>query len=372
MSVTLEKESTGLRCKLAADSAVDSETGIIRGCTVMKANVPAIGKVVMLDSQGRLTRDEKLAVKKLPVFTDAKTLETLMTAAAEAGKRIKVREDHNDDIGARAGFSNAFQLIAGDRVTADLHLFKSYRNRAVMLETADQTPEEIGLSIDFDPEYELAADKALMRVKALHAVDIVDEGAVTPGGLLLHRGVDTAANNNSAADTTAAQLETEKNMASPTLDEIMSAVGALKGQIDACTAALSKLSAAPAPDAMTALRTDNEKLTASIKEQGELLKSVVASQAAARKERALLGFKGNDAERVRLAAGSAEDIEAAIAGKKNYLELVAAARAADSKLSAGDAHDKVRKTPEGAAAYEEHLLSRGVATREQLKAERAA
>jgi hypothetical protein len=162
---------------------VDSRTGVIVGATVAQAGVNAIGKFVLLDSKGQITRNESAAVRKVPCFTDDQTLQTLLTAAAAAGGKVKVRSDHSDTVEARAGFADNFRQD-GDRIVADVHLFDSYRDRAVVLECATKTPEQIGLSVDMIPSFEIVGDKAFMRIKNLDAVDIVDAGAVTPNGLL--------------------------------------------------------------------------------------------------------------------------------------------------------------------------------------------
>src|SRR4051812_27503611 len=109
MPDTLEIAHT-LRCQLAAGS-VDVNTGVIHACTVMKADVVAEGKFLMLDAAGAITRDEELCAKKLPVYTDAKTLDSLLIAAKEAGKRIKAREDHDDSVGARLGYACGFARV---------------------------------------------------------------------------------------------------------------------------------------------------------------------------------------------------------------------------------------------------------------------
>ncbi len=162
---------------------VDTAGGVLHGVTVAVAGVQALGKYVFLNQAGAVTRDPKQAVKKLPIYTDEKTLSTLMSAVSDAGGRLKVREDHDDSIGARAGFADSFALSKNGTVTADIHLFESYRNRPVVIETAEKTPDKIGLSIDFEPTFELAGDKALMRVASIEAVDVVDAGAITPNGL---------------------------------------------------------------------------------------------------------------------------------------------------------------------------------------------
>ncbi len=353
--------------KLAA-SKVDAAAGTIHGATVAQSGVRALGKIAMFDSSGALTRDPDKAVKKLPAYTDEKTLDTLMAAAQDAGPRMKVREDHNDAIEARIGYCSNFSKGDG-RVSTDIQAFDAYRNRALLFETALKTPDQIGLSIDAVLSYEIVGDKALMRVESLDAVDIVDAGAITHGGLLLKRGVDTPRNN-----------ETENqpdHMASPTSDEIMAELKKMgdgylaltKGFAD-CQAAIQKLSTPPAPpaDAMAAIKAQNEQLAAGLKEVTDKLAATNKSLGEMRRERALLGFRGTETERQKLGAATADEIEQLSAKAKDYLTLVKEARTANTKLSAADAHDTVRKTPEGRAAYEQHLLAKGIATREQLSA----
>lgn len=347
-------------------SRVDAAAGVIYGATVAKSGVQATGKTLFLDSKGAITRDEKLAARKLPVFTDDKTLDTLMAAAAGAGPRVKVREDHDDSLGARAGYASAFVKTTDGRVTTDLRLFQEYRNRALVLETATETPSEIGLSIDFRPSFEIVGDKAMMRVEELYAVDIVDEGAITPGGLLLSAGVDTAGKK----ETQSGKPEPTAQM--PTNEEIMAALKELAANVGACMAAVGKLTAAPAapapaPDAMAAFKVEQEKLAAQLTQMNDQLKAVVLDNAKLKKERALLGFRGTPSERAAAAAASgAEDIEKMSANRKDYLTLVREHRE-KSKCSAAAAHSAVQKSEEGAAAYALHLSARGV-VRENMAA----
>lgn len=355
-TATLEANHT-LRCRLAAE-AVESETGVIRGCTVAKAGVQATGKFVMLDAAGAITRDEEQCKSRLPVFTDAKTLDTLMTAAKAAGKRVKMREDHDDSVGARAGYVADFKRITSgdeDRVVTDLHIFKSYRNRNVMLETAQETPEEIGLSIDFTPSFELAGDRALMRVSELHAVDIVDEGAITPDGLLLSAGVDSV--QKSESDKISDSNPPEK-MASPSLEEIMASVSALAASLKECQAGIAKLSTPPAtptpdPAAMAAVNELKTQLAA----QAETSKANTAAIAQMKKEKALLGFRGTEAEKIALSAAPIEDIEKLTQGKKSFLQLVDE-RVASAKCKRSEANLWVMKNHR--AEYAEHLSAKGI------------
>jgi hypothetical protein len=73
--------------------------------------------------------------------------------------------------------------LVGADVLADLHLLGAFAQRDAVLEIATRTPELMGISLSFDAIYELESDRAFMRVLAVDAADLVDEGAVTPGGL---------------------------------------------------------------------------------------------------------------------------------------------------------------------------------------------
>jgi hypothetical protein len=237
-----------------------------------------------------------------------------------------------------------------------MHLFLAYRNRAVVLETADKTPEEIGLSIDLTPEFEIDGDRALMRVLELSAVDIVDEGAITPGGLFLSAGVDTRT-----------RLKVSKNSPDPvepdstmTPEEIMSAVtkaiAPYTAAVDECKAALAKLTAAPvAPDAAMKIELESLKLKAESAEKAAL--GAIAATAQLKKDRALLGFKGTSAEKVALASKTAEEIETLAAAKKDYLTMVAE-HATTAKCAKSEAHVFVQRNHRD--VYAAHLLAKGV------------
>lgn len=347
MATTTLKSENSLHCQMSAE-AVDTTEGVMRGCTVAKSDVRASGKFMFLDAKGHLTWDEELAVKKYPVFTDAKTLETLMSAASAAGKRLKVREDHVDEVGARAGYADKFKLTDDGRVIADIHLFKSYRNRDVVLETSRDTPESIGLSIDFEPRYDLVEGRAMMRVSVLNAVDIVDEGAITPNGLLLNAGVD------SDEKTVTPPIQPPEKMAA-TLDDIMTQLTEMKTGQAALAKTVGELQAKSAASATTDPKVD-EALKAANEAKTQLA-TVNASLAQMKKEKALLGFRGTATELAALSTSSAEDIEKLNAGKKDYLTLVAA-RVESTKCKRSEAHIWVMKNHQ--AEYATHLSAKGV------------
>ncbi len=345
LAATLAAESHDLRLRLSAGK-IDAQTGVIYGVTVGKANVQAEGKFIYLDAVGNIVRDPKLGKKKLPVFTDERFLETLMAAAQDAGGKLKARSDHSDLLQDRAGYAQLFRRTDG-AVICDLMLNDSYRDRAIVLETAAKTPDQIGLSIDFVPDFEIAGDKALMRVIELVAVDIVDAGAITPGGLFLSRSVD----NSSRVTAEKSQPTTQLTMLP---EEIMAEMKKMSESYAAgiaeCKAAIAKLSApvtAPAENAV--LSAVNELKTQ--------LSGVTSELTKMKREKALLGFRGTQADLVKLATGSPEDIESFSIAKKTYLQLVAE-RATTEKCSKPDAHVWVQKNHRD--EYALHLSSKGV------------
>ncbi len=347
---------------------IDEAAGVIRRATVAQADVEATGKFILLDKDGNLTRNAKDAARKLQVVTDMATLTTLMASAQDAGGRLKVRSDHDDSLEKRAGFANNFELIPETtkdgvklpaRVVADINLNTSYRDRAIVLETARKTPELIGLSIDMTPSYEVFKDRALMRIDELIAVDIVDEGAITHDGLFLSRGVDKT-------PKVKLDLQPSENMASPddkkepTTADCMTAINAIALSVKTLADSVTQLAAAkPAADPaqLAAQKDSSEKLAA--------LTESVANLA---KQNAALGLKPGaapaagaegESERARLAAEKDKD-----PAKKTYLELVEAektAKAADlasGKLKASDVHRSVMSAHP--AQYREHLKAGGV------------
>jgi hypothetical protein len=344
---------------LSAQS-VDRTGGMIRGCTVAQAGVNATGKILMLDASGRPTHDEKLSVRELPVWTDAKTLETLMTAAAKR-PRFKVREDHDDSVGARAGYAAGFRVV-DDRVVADVKLYDAYRNRDLLLETIAENPDQIGLSIDFTPVFELTKDRALMRIESLDAVDVVDEGAITHRGLFLSAGVDSP---GKGTPKPADNPEPPPTM--PTSNEdVMSAIGALSKTVSDCMTAMSaalqaKTAAAPvAPsEELKALRTSLDTLAASSKANEDKLALIATENAKMKRERQLLGYRGSPEEKAKLGSATDDVIREALSKQKTFHQMCREKRET-LKLSAQIAAMEVLRTPEGKAAYHESLVRKGI------------
>lgn len=364
-----------LRTKLSA-TQIDESGGVIRGCTAVQAGVSATGHFVMLDASGKITRDAKLSVRKLPVFTDERTIDTLVEAANEAGGVVKARSDHDDSLGARAGFAQNFRKVAEGgivRGSVDLHLNESYRDRDVVIETAKKTPGLIGLSIDFLPDFELLPDRALMRVAELYAVDIVDQGAVTHGGLFLRRGVDRTARGENSAEpnprTTMAKNaaeDTEKK--EPTLQEVLTAVTALQAAVKGCVDGMAKLQSPPAEkpadqpaEAAASMKAMREEITALSAKIEEDRKKLAEDRANLAKERTALGLEKPAAGASADSAGEAERTQLAAKDKEakaTYLELVEEAVTSGKCKKRSDAHILVQKTH--SEKYRAHMAGKGI------------
>lgn len=271
-----------------------------------------------------------------------------MEAAAAAGGEFRVRSDHSDTLESRAGFARNFQRI-GDRVVADIYLNDSYRHRDIVLETASKTPKLIGLSIDFQPRFELEKNAALMRVNELFAVDIVDEGAITHDGMFLGSGVDRTPKVELSKNSTTTMAEEKQ----PTIAECMSAIASLTKTVGELAAKMNPTQDKPADETLSAINTLREQLQADINGVKETLATV-------KKERAMLGIKSGETvistveeletERARLAAEKNK-------GAKTYLQLVAE-KETTMKLKRSDAHVAVQR--EDPKAYEAHLNSKGI------------
>ncbi|MBS0328229.1 MAG: hypothetical protein JSR30_00120 [Proteobacteria bacterium] len=335
---------------------VDSASGILRGVTVAKSGVQAQGHFVLVDKGGKLTKDPKQAVNKLPVFTDEETLTTLMAAVTAAGGRVKSRSDHDDNLNKRAGSAVRF-VRDGDRVACDLQLLQSYKDRAIVLETAKETPELIGCSIDFKPRYEVIDGKAFIRVQELYAVDIVDEGAITPQGMFMRAGVDKDADDETAAINSPTHMAT-----SPSIEDCMKALSALTETVTGLNAAVAKLSAPVVDkdkDGMAAVKELQTQLAALKTSQETFITEQKAELAKIAKEKASLGLS---AEKITALSTLAEQtererLEAEKSGaEKNYLQLVDA-HVESTKCKRSDAHTHVQRTKPD--AYRAHLAAKG-------------
>jgi hypothetical protein len=323
---------------------VDAKTGTLRNVTVAKAGVAAQGHYLSVDSEGMQTQDPDQIRRELPVMTDEETLKTLMAAAVSAGGRFKVRSDHDDAISSRAGYADNFQIIE-DRVVCDVHLNESYRDREIVMEVAKNTPELMGLSIDFLPSFEIGKNEALMRVQKLNAVDIVDAGAITPAGLFLKEGVDKSPNGILSMETKQSDKPTE-------LAALAAAVLSLTSKFDELSAKLAAVDEKKKKKDDSEDDSDEDDQMSAVNAK---LAEHTASLLALRKDQAALGLKaGASLVSPEATAPEAKPVEK----PKTYLELVSELKTS-GKFSAGAAHrEAMRANP---AAYATHLKSLGVA-----------
>jgi hypothetical protein len=363
-----------LKIQLAA-GRVDASGGIIYDVTIAKAGVNAVGKFVLVDGAGHVIKDPLKAVRKLPVYTDDRTLETLMGAFQDAGNRIKSRIDHNDSIEARIGWTDNPRRI-GDRVVGDLHLLQTFGSRDVILEVAERTPELMAMSIDFIPSFEIKGGKAFMRIELLTAADVVDEGAVCPAGMFLNRGrVDTEHKPENPQPTmpdakpapmTPEAMEAAIKELSARCDGLIAkhadldtqhkALLAKHGELEAAHKTLAAAVGKPPVDA------DKDGMAAVRKEFTDGLSALRTEIVDMKKERAALGMKaGGDNPSGKPGTGPSADIAANPGARdgekpKTYLQLVAEKRES-MKCSASVAHQTVQH--ENPDAYRLHLEGLG-------------
>jgi hypothetical protein len=352
-----------LRFQLNAGDSVDNKAGILRGVTVAKAGVDAQGKFLYLDQNGDPLPTEAGAVKKLAITTDETTLDTLLGAIQDAGGRLKVRSDHDDAIQARAGYAVNFRKI-DDRVVCDIHLNDSYRDREIVLEVAKDTPELIGLSIDFMPSFQLEKDTAIMRVGEIYAVDIVDAGAITPSGLYMQR--ETVDKKIIIKPKTTFIMASTKE---PTMAECMASItecmATIKGVGQQFTDEMGKFYKMAFPNADKKGKDggdgddgdgDNDaELKATIKSLALQVKAATDSMAAMRAERVSLGLNAEKSAADKSADAAAEAERVRLAKEKivpkTYLELLAEKKKEGMQLS----HDRhawvLANHPEAYQAY---------------------
>lgn len=342
---------------------VDSTAGILLSVTVAKSGVQATGKFVCLDTRGNITNDPRLAVDRIPIFTDEKTLTTLLGAAQDAKGRVKVRSDHDDTLDSRAGFATRF-VRDGDRVACDLHLNDSYKDRAVVIETAVKTPELIGCSIDFKSSFEIKDGKAFMRVDELYAVDLVDEGAITHQGLFMGRGrVDN--------ETKVERSPNNMSKTPPTAEDCMAAIDALsKSFKDELVALVAKMpSQQPPAETAAAVKELSTQLAAVKDEQAKFITEQKATIAKLAQERQSLGLS---ADKVKLLESMADETEKARLAEeeakkkgapKDYLTSVTEL-AAERKIKRSDAHAEVQRS--NPQLYRAHLAAKGMIPQRQV------
>lgn len=322
--------ASAFTCKFSADSVQETDGGdvVLKQAVVARVGVNAKGHTIMLDKDGIMTTDAAKAKQTLPMHVDAQSITSALAAAKEKG-RLRVRSDHKDELKDRAGYADNFAVSKDGNLVCDVYLFKSYADREIVTETAQKTPELIGLSMDFSFAVEVKDGLALVRIKEMNAVDIVDEGAVTPSGLFRSHsagpGVDTQSQGRAAAQFSPTPNPPDMN------EEQEKRLAALEAANKDLLARLSKFEASdkaaagdepaaddkkPAPDAKAedkagADEPDGDE--ADPKASAKALRALSAQVSNLTKTFAALGLKpaGKASEDVSAAQLSAKKVEAA-------------------------------------------------------------
>ena len=95
---------------------------------------------------------------------------------------VKVKTDHGGGLGTTIGRAKNLR-IDGDKLRGDVHLFKSAHDRELLLEMAEEVPEEFGASASFDGPVEVIDGNSFQRCAELFSFDLVDIPAANSAGL---------------------------------------------------------------------------------------------------------------------------------------------------------------------------------------------
>lgn len=141
---------------VAEYNRIDSAGGIIYGVSVITLG-NAQGHNLKIDDK---TLDQILAVAKS--HTD--------------GIKVKFGNDHKAGVEDTIGALKEFRKD-GDKVRADLHLFKSCGKRDQIIEMAERIPNEFGLSAVFSGSPEEIEKVKFARCTEIYSVDLVSDPA---------------------------------------------------------------------------------------------------------------------------------------------------------------------------------------------------
>lgn len=185
-----------------SNARVDKDGGVIRGVSVITGNLTAIGHDLDVDDT---------------------TLEQVELQGRER-KKVPVKVNHGSGVDAVCGHLINFRR-EGNKVLADWKLLKSHPNFDTILETAEEQPETVGLSVSFKgpdtPVIEGGKSKA--RCEKLLSTDYVIHPAANPTGLFQQKHPVDNQNKSKMA---------EENK-EPTLSDVMDALNGLKETVAA-------------------------------------------------------------------------------------------------------------------------------------------
>lgn len=179
---------------------VDREQGIIRGVSVITGNLTAIGHDLDVDDT---------------------TLRQVELEGREK-KKVPVKINHKTGVDAVCGHLINFRREQGThKVLADWKLLKSHPSYNVILETAEEQPETVGLSVSFKgPDAPvIIGGRAKARCVQLLSTDYVIHPAANPGGLFQAK-VDSQPKGTMAQDNNTPNPE-------PTIADVLAAIQGL-------------------------------------------------------------------------------------------------------------------------------------------------
>lgn len=342
----MRKPKFGLRQRLIAGS-VDAAAGIIRGAVVAKPNTEAVGHFAYKHADGSIDTNPKNSIGKLQIKTDPQFIDELVASTRVAGGKLKVRIDHDDSIQSRVGYASNFRTEDGS-IKCDLQVYKNSAHGPLVLETAVEDSANIGLSVEFEPSFEEKDGFAIFRAGKIFAVDIVDQGAITPDGLFLSAGVDSEEEVINA-ESPHSPISKNNVMPDPIKDPTPAELAAQFATLSASVAALAKrLDAMPAPTAAPDAKKEEPNQDEALAAKLEKIVDAKVSLALQKRESSL-GLRGGDS----LANADAGDgkKESKDEKPKAYLELVKEEQTT-AKLSEAAAHRAVmKKHPAAYKAY---------------------
>lgn len=152
---------------------------VLKGVAIAECG-PAKGHFAVWDKgKFRQVREDDTEDSLVQIVCDQGTLQSIVDAAE--GRNIKLMLNHDEAVETVAGKFTNFR-IDGDAVRADLTIFDSSPHRDWLLELAEECPDSVGISMNFD--IELQGDSsgfALCRVRNLSSCDLVTRPAATSG-----------------------------------------------------------------------------------------------------------------------------------------------------------------------------------------------
>jgi len=161
-----------------AKPKVDLDAGMIRGVSLITGGITAKGHELDVDDE---------------------TLGQILSLATKMGK-VPVKADHGSGVMHVCGYLTNFRR-EGNKVVGDWKLLRKHTGFAQIMETAEEQPETVGLSVSFvSPDEPVVGLDGRQKARALEllSTDYVIHPAANPTGLFQDKRVDTPKPSNMA------------------------------------------------------------------------------------------------------------------------------------------------------------------------------